>query len=92
MLMEYGSINAFSQGLNICVNSAFSMKDDYFVMLKKKEIILVFIALFCKYEIYTYKCTYKGRGCYAHLLVGLFFACVYVVNDNLSCAVSCNTV
>lgn len=37
MLMEYGSINAFSQGLNICVNSAFSMKDDYFVMFKKKR-------------------------------------------------------
>lgn len=35
--MEYGSINAFSQGLNICVNSAFSMKDDYFVMFKKKR-------------------------------------------------------
>lgn len=68
------------------------MKDDYFVMFKKKEdITLVFNALMCKYELYAYKCTYKGRECYAHLF-GWFVLCMclYVVNDNLSRAVLCN--
>lgn len=46
----------------ICVNSTFIMKDDYFVMFKKKDITLVFNALMCKYELYAYMCTYKGRG------------------------------
>lgn len=34
----------------ICVNSAFIMKDDYFVLLEKKIFTLVFNALRCKYD------------------------------------------
>lgn len=56
----------------VCVNSAFMMKDYYFVLFKKKK--LVFIVLDCKYAIYVImyiKMTEDEL---------LFFACLYVVS------------